>query len=409
MTRGKKYALLTSLYLAQGLPFGFFSQAVPVILRDYGVSLSMIGASALLYLPWALKFLWAPWVDRYYSNSLGQRRSWILPMLGLNIVTLLIVAQLDPKENLAWLFYAIFMVNLFAATQDIATDGFAVQTLTPAERGLGNGIQVAGYRAGMIVGGGFILMLLDWLGWQQSFYLMAGFLLLAALPILFHREAPAVKQQPNETKPQQGMQRALLLSYLAQPGIWAWLGIIVLYKFGDGLSSGMVKPMLVDIGLSKTEIGAMVGTAGFVAGLVGALAGGWLTGKLGGYRALMAFLLLQVLGAAAYGLVPLGLQSPIALYSLVVGEHVISGMHTAALFTVMMAACRQQSEGHDYSVQACVVVMASGLGIACSGFVADAFGYSSVHFAGALLALLAVIPISRAIKGRGFKALDASV
>ena len=170
---GRKVALLSSLYLCQGLPFGFFTQALPVVLRQQqqGVALGAIGMTALLAAPWALRFLWAPVVDRRWSTVLGRRRSWILPLQALTIASLCVVASLDATAT-APLLVAVFAINLLAATQDVATDGLAVDGLTARERGIGNGVQVAGYRVGMILGGGVMLVALERLGWAATFVAM---------------------------------------------------------------------------------------------------------------------------------------------------------------------------------------------------------------------------------------------
>ena len=100
MTRNQKLVLLASLYLSQGLPFGFLTQAVPVLLRQAGASLTSIGDTSILMLPWLLKVLWAPQVDRWWSARVGRRRSWILPMQGLTVLTLLGLAAADPAVAL---------------------------------------------------------------------------------------------------------------------------------------------------------------------------------------------------------------------------------------------------------------------------------------------------------------------
>jgi PAT family beta-lactamase induction signal transducer AmpG len=158
--------LLLTLYICQGLPTGVFSQALPAILRRYDVPLTVIGMSGLLAMPWALKFLWAPLVESHFSARWGQRRSWILPMQLLGAATLLLVALFDPYRlaitaGVMQFFILMFMVNLFAATQDIATDGLAVRTLSFHERGLGNGVQVAGVSPGPDYRGRFVA-LSDW-------------------------------------------------------------------------------------------------------------------------------------------------------------------------------------------------------------------------------------------------------
>src|SRR5690606_32050438 len=140
-------ALLAALYFAQGLPFGFFTQALPVVLRESGFSLVAISASGVLFAPWALKFLWAPYVDRY-----GTRRQWLLTLQLAASAVALGMACLDLSSSLQWLFVGIAVINALSATQDVATDGLAVNLLGPRQRGLGNGIQVGAYRIGMIAG-----------------------------------------------------------------------------------------------------------------------------------------------------------------------------------------------------------------------------------------------------------------
>jgi MFS family permease len=152
MPLGYKAWLLASLYLAQGLPYGFFTQALPVLLREQGLSLTAISATTLLFLPWALKFMWAPLVDR-----LGTPKQWLLPLQLAAVAGAAALSLVDIAGALWLLLLALFLFNLVSATQDIATDGLAVNVLSPRERGLGNGIQVGGYRLGMILGGGLLL------------------------------------------------------------------------------------------------------------------------------------------------------------------------------------------------------------------------------------------------------------
>ena len=149
--------LLASLYFAQGLPFGFFTQAVPVVLREGGASLPLVGASSMLALPWALKFLWAPAVDACWSPAVGRRRSWILPLQALTVSVLLALAAADPTRAIAWLAAGMFVTSLLASTQDVATDALAVELVPPAEHGIANGVQVGAYRFGMILGGSVLL------------------------------------------------------------------------------------------------------------------------------------------------------------------------------------------------------------------------------------------------------------
>ncbi len=362
-----KLGLLTSLYFSQGLPFGFFTQALPVLLRQRHVDLGTIGLTSLLALPWALKFLWAPFMDR-----LTTRRTPILVLQVLVAGAAVALSALDPNRSLWVLVGAVLICNLLAATQDVATDGLAVELLTREERGWGNGIQVAGYRVGMILGGGALLVVFDALGWRGTFLAMGGLLLLATLPVALFRE-PARIHAARPASP-----LGPLLDWFRRPGVWPWLGLLFAVKAGDAFASGMVRPFMVDMGLQLRDVGAVIGLVGSIAGLLGALIGGVVAGRLGRRTALLAFTSLQAVAVAGYALVALAPSLP-AIWVASTVEHLVGGMATAALFTVMMDTCRPGHEANDYTVQASAVVVATGLAAALSGYSAHAIGYLS-HF-----------------------------
>ena len=377
-----KLGMLGALYVSQGLPFGLFTQALPAVLRQQGVSLAVIGLSSLLALPWGLKALWAPWVDR------GPRRRWLVPLQLAAAAVLLALAFADPQRALVWLVVGVVLTNTLAATQDIATDGLAVDLLTPAERGLGNGVQVAAYRVGMIVGGGALLVAFERIGWSSTFLLAAGILLLATVPLAWLREPHRAPSQPGG----EGLAPALR-RFWAEPSLRAWLGVLVLYKAGDHLASSMLRPYLVDGGAGLAELGVLLGTVGFGAGLLGALLGGLAVQRFGSGRALVQLGVLQALSLACYCLAPptLGL----GIYAAVVFEHLATGMATAALFAAMMGRCRPAHAGTDYTLQASVVVLASGGAAALGGMLAQGLGYTATFGLGALLSALAVLWLAR--------------
>jgi MFS family permease len=393
--------LLTSLYFSQGLPSGLLAHALPALLREHQVSLEYIGFLKLLALPWMLKFVWAPLVDRYHFASTGPHRSWILPMQLLVILLLLTLSQLDParivSSYLLPFFALLLLLNFSSATQDIATDGLAVKLLPSRWRGLGNSIQVSGYKLGLIIGGSLLLLAIDRIGWSASFTGLAVMLALLTLPVLIFRERPDINERSvTETDPAAQQPGLSYLwqnnrTFFLQPGIGSWLLVLVSYKLADALGSGMVKPMLVDAGFSLSAIGTLT-LAASITGMIAAVLGGLLYYRLGPRITLPLFGLLQAAGIAGFALIAMGHTDITTVYAVSLFEQAADGMSTVALFALMMEQCRPGHEGADYSLQTCLQVILAGLTGAGSGWLASAAGYQW-HFiiAGALGVLMLLL------------------
>lgn len=392
MTRRHKILLLTGLYVAQGLPFGFFTQALPVLLRDAGLSLKAISATSLLFLPWALKFLWAPFVDHY-----GTRRQWLLPLQLAAVTGALLLTQVDLSRGYLAVLAAAFLFNLVAACQDVATDGLAVRILDSRERGLANGIQVGAYRIGMILGGGLLLWVFARTDWATMFLCMAALLALTVLPVLPLREPP--RSAPAD--PRSATDVALEWTRrLRLPGMGAFVVLICFYKFGDSMVATLIGPFMRDQGVSKEMIALMKGTVGSSASLVGAALGGWYAFRAGRRRALLVCGLLQTASLLFYVAAAFGLGGIAMLWAGNVAEHLLGGMATVALFTLMMDASDPGHAGTDYTLFACAIVFAMGLANFTGASIADAVGYAPAFVAGFVLSGAGCLVLVRSLDRR---------
>ncbi|HOD36739.1 MAG TPA: MFS transporter [Syntrophales bacterium] len=386
--------LLAMLYFAQGLPSGLLGKALPPLLREHGVSLSAIGFTAMLALPWTLKFLWAPFLDRFWT-----RRRWLLTLNLTTCGLMLLVAARDfgdwVSQSFALLMTVLFLMNLVAATQDIATDGLAVSRLAPRLRGLGNSVQVIGYKIGMIVGGGLLLWLVAGFGWKWSYTALALLIVPVLLPVWFMREPSATGGGGVKRADWQGWHGyvRLFADFVSRPRMGWWLFTVATFKAGDSLASRMIGPMLSDQGLSLADIGLMTGVVGATAGLAGALLGGLFLLRLGHRKALLLFGGLQAAGFIGYYLVAAGACDAAMLYAVICMEQFADGLSTVALFTSMMDACRQDSPGTDYTLQAALQVAVSGFAALASGLFAQTFGYQAVFAAGAAVTLCSLVPV----------------
>jgi len=388
--------LLSTLYFAQGLPYGFFTQALPVVLRESGFSLVEISVTGILFAPWGLKFLWAPYVDHY-----GTRRQWLLSLQLASAALALGLACLDLSSSLRWLFVGIAVINLVSATQDVATDGLAVQLLGPGERGLGNGIQVGAYRIGMIVGGGALLWLFALAGWRSLFAAMAVLLLVTVIPVWL------LPQTSTRGTPQAPATRPVALATgwwkrLRRPGMLAFILLIGAFKFGDSMGSAMVGPFMSDSGLTLGQIALVKGVLSSVGALAGAAAGGWLCFRYGRRHALLIGGVTQTASLALYLLASLGVGGFGLIVSGSLAEHILGGAATVAVFTLMMDASDRDHAGSDYTLLACAVVTVQGLAGFAAGAVGDFLGYPALFGTSLVLSGIGCATLVVAIdRGRG--------
>jgi PAT family beta-lactamase induction signal transducer AmpG len=371
-----KLATLLLLYFAQGLPFGFQGTALPLLLRSRGVSLSAIGFVGLLAAPWLAKALWAPWVDRYGSVRFGRRKSWIVPMQAALALCSFVAARV---QNLQLLFGLVFLMNLFAATQDIAVDGLAVSWLEQGELGLGNAFQVVGYKLGMLTGGGLLVWASQRIGFSGLFDAMGVLMLLVMLVALRMREpvaAGARDQQPLPLVAVLSQLRAALRHSATVP----LLAVVMTYKMGETLGDAMWKPMLFDHGWTAPQIGLWTGTYGTLASLLGSFGSGlWLRSR-SLPSALLWTALLRAGGVAAeWWLSLLALPTAADVIGVTCIEHFLGGSITTVMFALMMRHTDRQIGGTHYTLLASLEVWGKLPFGALSGVIAQHLGYPVLY------------------------------
>jgi len=399
------YFLLFSLYWAQGLPVGFMTHALPVILRAQGVSLAHIGGFGLLMLPWSIKIFWAPWVDRHAISRLGHYRSWILPTQLLTVAVLCILSffpiqALDQPLYLFIFFIALLFMNLTGATQDIATDALAVNLLQHDQQHWGNTFQVVGSRLGFIVGGGAVLWCLDWLSWQPTFLLLAALVFVNTLPVLLFKEPVHSSHSTNEPSQLNLVTKIkAYLSYFSQnKELRAWLMVLITFKVADGLAGPLLKPLMVDMGLSFTQIGVYITMLGAVAALVGAFIAGWVLKYFSRPTTLISFSILKIMSLGAYVYLAYAYEQKIKInawliYTINALEDAFAAMLLVVMLTLVMHYSRKNYAGTDFTFQVSVMATVSGGLYTLSGVIGDVLGYFHYLIAIVTIAVLFLIPI----------------
>lgn len=413
----KMYLLLFSLYWAQGLPVGFMTHALPVILRAQGVSLAHIGGFGLLMLPWGIKVLWAPLVDRFGHQVHGHYRSWIIPTQILTIVILIILSflpiqALNQPEYLLLFFMLLLLMNSVGATQDIATDGLAVRILKDDQQHLGNMFQVIGSRLGFIVGGGAILWVMDWLTWQSTFLILAMIVALNTIPILRYREQHYSKTTDQTSEKEHTDFSEKLKDYLqyffANSQMLTWFWVLCTIKIADGLAGPITKPLLVDVGLSFSQIGIYVTMFGAGAALCGAGLAGYMLKKMQRHHALLIFSILKLLSLAGFAWIAAQYEQNVAVvawqvYTINALEDLFAAMLLVVILTLTMQYSRKDHAGTDFTLQVSIMACVSGALYTGSGVIGDHLGYLNFLICILVVGLLCLIPI-----GVWFKNYSAS-
>ena len=387
-----RYPLIAGLYVSQAIPLAFFIVAMPVILRERGVPLETIGLFSAVAAPYLLKFLWAPLVDRFGSRRKGHHRSWIVPLQTLSVLCVAAISGLDPVEHLGPLAAVAVLFMLVSATQDIATDGLAVRVLLPEERGQGNGIQVGGYYLGQILGGGGVLVLYGRFGWLPALLAMAALLTMPLFQALVFREPD--HHLSVDTAPPSQLDFKSIGRFFARTGV-LWAMVVALYRVGETMALYIVGPMLVNFGYSMEEIGVVVGVAGSVASMVGALLGGHAVGRLGRKRALVTFAALQAPALTLLILPATGRIGLAGIYAILMIVTFVGGMGTAALYTAMMDKSTSSHAATDFTVQQSLAAVGPLVGTALSGFIAESLGFSAYFALAATICLGTALLIAR--------------
>lgn len=376
----RKLTWVAVLYFAQGFPFGIVVDNLPIYFRASGVSLVDIGLMSLLGLPWTLKVLWAPLVDRYFTT-----RHWTCGAL-LVMALLLYVMPFLPTAPMTWFWLLLPLFTLASATQDIAIDAHTIRMLAPEEQGVANGIRVSAYRAALIVAGGALVALAGYLRWVGIFHIAAGILLVLAY-VLWTRLPPGVAAEnavgENWWAP--------LWQWLRRPGSATVILFALSFKLGDSSMGPMIKPFWVDRGFSPAEIGMISTTVGVAASVVGALIGGALTSRWGMLAGLTVFGLLQAASNIGYALVAYTDAGRAGVYAASVCESLTGGMGTAAFTAYLMSACDPRRAATEYALLSAIFALPRQLAGGFSGWAATALGYANYFSLTTALALPALL------------------
>ncbi len=385
----RRIGIMILLGFSSGLPLALVSGTLQAWMAVEGVDLKTIGIFALVGAPYAIKFLWSPLMDRFVPPWLGRRRGWIITTQFLLLLGIAAMAFLSPKDSPVIVAVLAVWVAFTSASQDVVVDAYRTDILKEQERGVGAAVFVTGYRVAMLVSGALAMILSERIGWQATYLLMAGLMVIGMLTTLMAPDPEA------KIVPPKSISEAVwgpLKDFFARRSALLLLLLIVLYKLCDAYAGSMTTVFLIrGMGFTAGEVGTVNKGFGLAALIVGATFGGTLMVRLGQFRSLLYFGILQAVSILSMTVLAMTGKSYGVMILAVGLENITGGMGTAAFVALLMALCNQRFSATQYALLSSLASLGRIFIAPTSGFLAAAVGWPLFFIIATLTALPGLI------------------
>lgn len=386
-----KMAVLLFLGFSSGLPFYLTSKTLQAWMTIANVDLATIGFFSLVTLPYSLKFVWAPLMDRYIPPFLGRRRGWVLITQILLLLVIAAMSLHDPRTGLKMLAVNAIAIAFFSASQDISLDAYRTDVLESREMGAGAAVFVMGYRVAMITTGALAFFLADRMSWN-TVYVLIALLMIVGIVTTFIAPEPVLSDAPPKS-----LGEAVVLpftDFFQRAGVFRALLVllfIVLYKYSDSLAGSMTTPFLLQAGFSQSEVGAVFLGAGVIATIVGVVVAGAVIGKFGINKSLWIFLVFQGLSNLTYYGLSLSGRNHAFMTAAVITENFGLGLVTGAMTAYLMSMCNKRFTATQYALLSSLMAASRDILVAPAGKIIEATSWPSFFLITVAMAVPALL------------------
>lgn len=374
----RRMAVMVLLGFASGLPLPLTAGTLQAWLTVAGIDIKTIGIFSLVGLPYTLKFLWSPFMDRFVPPWLGRRRGWIVSTQFLLLLGIAAMPLTSPVSMPLVLASIALGVAFFSASQDIVIDAYRTDVLPEHERGIGVAVFIFGYRIAMLVGGALALILSDRIGWQKTYLFMALFMIFGMLGAFVGREPD------HHIVPPRTMQEAVwgpLKDFFSRKAAVVIILFIILYKLGDAYAGALSTAFLIrGVNFTPTDVGTINKGMGLIATIVGALFGGTLMVKMGLFRSLWYFGILQMVSNLSFMVLAIIGKSYPAMIVAVAFENLAGGMGSTAFVAFVMALCNKRFSATQFALLSSLAVLGRVVISPTSGYIVTYVGWASFFF-----------------------------
>ena len=373
---------------SSGLPILLSITVLQAWLIAEEIDLATIGLLGLVALPYNLKFIWAPVIDRFDPLGLGRRKSWLAITQACIAISLLILGTRDPSQAMWAVVIAAVLVTLFSATQDIVVDAYRRESVADDEQGLGASMSIYGYRFGTLLASAGGLMLADWIGFSGVYIFMAAIVLSMVVVTLLAPEPEVSLARPGN------LRAAFVEPFVEffQRHETAGVSLLILlfvfvYNLGIQLSGHMAIPFYLAVGLTNSEIGAVSAIFGVAPFLLGVLAAGWLQLRLGVYRALILGSVLTCGATLAYIVLAIVDVNVYWLSGTMAFQSLAMGTGSTALVAFISNTCNRQFTATQYALFTSLAALPRATLTTPTGWFAEELGWTTFFLCSAFLAI----------------------
>ncbi len=386
--------MLVVLFLgfSSGIPLALTGGTLQAWMASLHVDLALIGVFSLVGLPYTLKFLWAPMMDRYVPPFLGRRRGWMVMSQFALVIALVSMAFSDPVQSPLILAVFALLVAFASASQDIVVDAYKTELLDPTEFGMGAATANVGYRLALLFSGAFALILSDQISWRAIYLIMAASVGIG-IATSFLAPEPLLS-----VKAPQSIREAMVdpwIDFFHRKKVVDLIAFIIFYKMDVVFAVALMTPFMMELGFTKTDIGAVTKGFGLVATLLGTFAGGAWLSRLGIKKSLWVFGILQgISGICFYLLAKVGHHYPMMIVT-IAAENFFSGMGNAAYAAFIMSLCNPRFTATQFALLTSLMALTRTLAGAPTGWLAKSLGWDHYFLFSVLLMIPGLLLLTR--------------
>ncbi len=385
----KKMLIATLLGISSGMPYFVFYNTLPALFRESGMQLSTIAAFGLVSIPYTLKFLWAPLLERYTIPIFGHRRGWMFLTQVSLIIIISILGLFNPVTHIPIFVLLSFLMILFSATQDIVIDGYRRELLDDNELGSGNAWFVNAWRSSTLIPGSLGLILADQIEWKYVFPIIASFMLIGLVTTILIKENTQPKINNNHLiKSIIEPYKEYFARFEIRHGILLLI-FLMLYKLGDSMATALSTPFYLDLGFSKTVLGTVAKGAALWSSVAGAFIAGFVMRKISLNKSLWVFGLFQMITILGFAwLSSVELPNKTQLFMVISLEYLGVGMGTVAVISFMFKMSSKAFAASQIALFTAITAIPRTFINATTGYIIEKVGYTDFF----LICTAAAIP-----------------